>query len=216
MNNIFLLNDSITNGFSTGYLDLLYITAIILAVKTIMSVNPIVSILFLIALFVNMASLLIFVGYNFIGLSYLLVYVGAIAILFLFIIMLINIRISEITHNTWKDLPLAAIVGGIFVTTIGNAVPVGIAEHTIFTDIVRTFRNKTINLENGSLDIMDLKHQIGFASSNGWDNSLVEATHIAAIGNVMYTQYAMWVIVSSMIILTGMVGAIVITVKPKQ
>jgi NADH-ubiquinone oxidoreductase chain 6 len=100
MNNIFLLNDSITNGFSTGYLDLLYITAIVLAVKTIMSVNPIVSILFLIALFVNIASLLIFVGYNFIGLSYLLVYVGAIAILFLFIIMLINIRISEISHNT--------------------------------------------------------------------------------------------------------------------
>jgi NADH:ubiquinone oxidoreductase subunit 6 (subunit J) len=63
---------------------------------------------------------------------------------------------------------------------------------------------------------MDLKQHMGFASSKGWDNSLVEATHIAGIGNIMYTNYAIWLIVSSMILLTGMVGAIVITIKQKQ
>jgi NADH:ubiquinone oxidoreductase subunit 6 (subunit J) len=54
---------------------------------------------------------------------------------------------------------------------------------------------------------------MGFASSKGWDSSLVEATHITGIGNIMYTNYAIWLIVSSMILLTGMVGAIVITIK---
>jgi len=51
---------------------------------------------------------------NFIGLSYLLVYIGAVSILFLFILMLINVRVSELQAETSNSLPLAIIIGICF------------------------------------------------------------------------------------------------------
>jgi NADH-ubiquinone oxidoreductase chain 6 len=61
-------------------------------------------------LFSCISGYLIFLGINFIGLSYLLVYVGAVSILFLFILMLINIRVSELISDTKNNIPLAIIV----------------------------------------------------------------------------------------------------------
>jgi NADH-ubiquinone oxidoreductase chain 6 len=80
----------------------------------IISKNPIVSVLFLIGLFLGLSCYLIMLGLNFIGLSYLLVYVGAVSILFLFILMLINVRVSELLSYTSNSIPLAIIIGIIF------------------------------------------------------------------------------------------------------
>merc|ERR1711862_700783 len=71
-------------------------TSILCGIFVITSKNPIVSVLFLIGLFLNIAGYLMMLGMNFIGLSYLLVYVGAVSILFLFILMLINVRIYKL------------------------------------------------------------------------------------------------------------------------
>jgi NADH-ubiquinone oxidoreductase chain 6 len=65
-----------------------------------------------------MASYLMMLGMNFIGLSYILVYVGAVSILFLFILMLINIRISELSSNTSNSIILGLLVIYIFFTDI--------------------------------------------------------------------------------------------------
>jgi NADH-ubiquinone oxidoreductase chain 6 len=67
-------------------------------------------VLFLIGLFSGVSSYLILLGINFIGLSYLIVYIGAVSILFLFILMLINIRISELQSNTGNSIPLAVVI----------------------------------------------------------------------------------------------------------
>ena len=64
MSNIFLLNDNITNGFSTGMPDIIYALALFFALCTIYSTNPIVAVLFLIGLFISIASLLILIGYK--------------------------------------------------------------------------------------------------------------------------------------------------------
>lgn len=66
------------NGYNVFNLDLLYIIAILLGILVIISKNPIVSVLFLIGLFLCISAYLILIGLNFIGLSYLLVYVGAV------------------------------------------------------------------------------------------------------------------------------------------
>lgn len=124
MLNLFLLFDSITNGFSLQYLHIFYILAIILGVLTIVNRNPVVSVLFLIGLFVNVAGILIFIGYHFLGLAYILVYVGAVSILFLFILMLINIRVSELFTDTDNDLPLAISTIIFFYFIIGQVLPV--------------------------------------------------------------------------------------------
>ena len=90
-------------------LDLLSLGAILSSVLVITSKNPVVAVIFLISLFINTAGYLILLGIGFVGISYIIIYVGAIAILFLFIIMMINVRINEIIETKSqfkKNLPL--------------------------------------------------------------------------------------------------------------
>lgn len=215
MNNIFLLNDYITNGFRIEFVDIIYLISIVLGILTIVSRNPIVSVLFLIGLFVNVAGLLILVGYDFIGLSYILVYVGAVSILFLFILMLINIRISELLNETNNDIPLAILTVLLFYYIIGQVLPCNLTDKTIISSLSNRLTGLyNIEISNES-NIVSLNQEIGYVSSKGWDNSLIEFTQITGIGNLMYTNYSIWLIISSVILLLGMVGAIIITIKQK-
>ena len=123
MINIFILNETFTNGFSYHILYIISMLSILSAILVIISKNPIVSVLFLIGLFLNIAGYLMVLGINFIGLSYLLVYVGAVSILFLFILMLINVRISELLTDNNNSVPLAIIIGIIFNLTLFKLLP---------------------------------------------------------------------------------------------
>jgi NADH-ubiquinone oxidoreductase chain 6 len=75
---LYLVNEITFSGYTVYNLDLLYIIAILLGAWVIISKNPIVSVLFLIGLFLCISVYLILTGLNFIGLSYLLVYIGAV------------------------------------------------------------------------------------------------------------------------------------------
>src|ERR1700709_1292881 len=110
MNTLYILNEYITNGFRTELLDIIATLAVLSGILVIVCKNPILSVLFLIGLFLSIAGYLIVIGLNFIGLSYLLVYVGAVSILFIFILMLLNVRISELLGNTRNSLPLAVFI----------------------------------------------------------------------------------------------------------
>ena len=120
MTNLFILNETFTNGLSYSVVDLITLASIFCGIFVIISKNPIVSVLFLIGLFLNIAGYLMMLGMNFIGLSYLLVYVGAVTILFLFILMLINVRISELTSDSSNSIPLAIFIGIFFNMTLYN------------------------------------------------------------------------------------------------
>jgi NADH-ubiquinone oxidoreductase chain 6 len=123
MTNLFILIETYTNGFKSELLDYISFVAILCGVFVIISKNPIVSVLFLIGLFLSISSYLIMLGINFIGLSYLLVYVGAVSILFLFILMLINVRISELLSDSSNSIPLAILVSFIFYSIIYEILP---------------------------------------------------------------------------------------------
>jgi NADH-ubiquinone oxidoreductase chain 6 len=168
MNNIFLLNDSITNGFSIEFVDVIYLISILFGVLTIVSRNPIVSVLFLIGLFVNIAGLLILVGLNYLGLSYILVYVGAVSILFLFILMLINIRISELLSETNNDIPLAVLTVLLFYYIVGQVLPANLTDNTIVSSLSNSFSEVyNVQLDNELFNIVNLKQEIAYASSKG-------------------------------------------------
>lgn len=212
---ILLINDYITNGFKVEFLDILYIISILFGVFTIISRNPVVSVLFLIGLFVNVAGILILSGINYLGLSYILVYVGAISILFLFILMLINIRISELLSETNNDIPLAILTVLLFYYIIGQVLPCNLTDKTIISSLSNRLTGLyNVEISNES-SVASLNQEIGYVSSKGWDNSLIEFTQITGIGNLMYTNYSIWLIISSVILLLGMVGAIIITIKQK-
>jgi NADH-ubiquinone oxidoreductase chain 6 len=115
MLNLFFL-PSVFNGFSPEFLNILIVISLLSGVFIIISKNPIVSVLHLIVLFSSISCYLIFLWAKFIGLSYLLVYVGAVSILFLFILMLINIRVSELISDTNNNIPLAILtILGFFI-----------------------------------------------------------------------------------------------------
>jgi NADH-ubiquinone oxidoreductase chain 6 len=152
MNTLFILNESFTNGYRVGILDLISIVSIISGIFVIISKNPIVSVLFLIGLFLSISSYLIILGINFIGLSYLLVYVGAVSILFLFILMLINVRISELLSNTSNSIPLAIIITIAFNYPVYQLLPYSMVA---INDIFVHLNNKlSDNLYNSYGDII--------------------------------------------------------------
>lgn len=110
----------------TLLIDILSFGAIISSILVITSKNPVVAVIFLISLFINTAGFLILKGIGFIGLSYIIIYIGAITVLFLFIIMMINIRLLdllELGNEYTKNLPLAILIGVLFIYEIFFVLP---------------------------------------------------------------------------------------------
>ena len=123
MNNLYVILVTHLQEYNINFLSLFSILSIFCAILVIINKNPIVSVLFLICLFVLISGYLIMLGMNFIGISYLLVYIGAVSILFLFILMLINIRISEIQTETNNSLPLAIVISISFYIALYEIIP---------------------------------------------------------------------------------------------
>ena len=217
---LFLLNEIYTNGYTDHILDIISVLAVISGICVIISKNPIVSVLHLIALFAYVSFYLIIIGLNFIGLSYLIVYIGAVSILFLFILMLINIRTSELQSNTSNSIPLTIIIGVIISYFLFQMLPYDILISSHLNDSNLNENIYTIQAVSGQdNNINDLntgKNDLFFITSKIWDGNLAESNHITAIGNIMYTNYSLWLIIASFILLLAMVGAIVITIKPRK
>ena len=206
----YLLNEIITNNFNYNVLNIISVLSISFGIFIIITNNPIISVLFLIGLFITVASYLMVLGINFIGLSYLLVYVGAVSILFLFILMLINIRISELVINNTNSIPLAVMVGIFFNINMSKLFnyKYNIENSIYFNDeIYSTYYE--INSTVSNL----YKNNIFFVTSQIWDGKLAETFHITSIGNIIYTNLPMLLILTSLILLLAMIGSILITIK---
>lgn len=222
MNNIYFLSETFTSGYKVEVLDFISVVAVLCGILVIIIKNPVLSVLFLIGLFLSIASYLMILGLNFIGLSYLLVYVGAVSILFLFILMLINVRVSELVSNTRNSIVLAIFISISFNFPIYEILPYSIAEVKSYnlsmtTTLDQIWQNysdflfKILKLNSGEAS----NDKIYYVTSKLWDGNLSETSHITSIGNIMYTSYSIWLILTSIILLLAMVGAIVITIKQK-
>ena len=219
---LLVLLEVYTNGYIIDSLDIIGLFAVISGTLIIISKNPIISVIFLIGLFASIAVYLILLGLTFIGLSYLIVYIGAVSILFLFILMLINIRTSELQSNNWNSVSL-----GLFITILSNFTVFQILPY--YMAILNNYSSKLntilyylpwnkfseiINYINKNINIQNVK--IMFVSSGNWDSNMAETGHISAIGNILYTSHNMWIFMASFILLLAMVGAIIITIKTRE
>lgn len=203
MINLYSINNEL-NGFYDIFLTIISLIAISAGIFIIITKNPIVSVLHLILLFASIACYLIFVGIKFIGLSYLLVYVGAVSILFLFILMLINIRVSELISDTNNNIPLAILAILAFFIPFSNVLP--------YKESINS-RSADYNMYN--YFNFEQEKSVSYVSSYSWDGSMVDISDIISIGNIMYTSHSIWLIITSIILLLAMVGSIVITIKQK-
>lgn len=222
MNQLFAIQDILTNGYTVEFLDVLSVIAVFFGITVIINKNPIASLLCLIGLFASISVYLILSGLTFIGFSYLIVYIGAVSILFLFILMLINIRTSELQSNNSNSIPLALFITILLNYSLFQLLPYSSA-------IINSYNNKLSNIIynlptskysdiigniNKQTDIST--NNVMFVTSNNWDGTITETSHISTIGNIMYTSYNMWLFITSIILLLAMVGAIVITIKQEK
>lgn len=212
--------DFLSNGYKSESLDLFSIIALLFGTVVIVIKNPIGSLMCLIGLFGAISVYLIIIGLNFIGFSYLIVYIGAVSILFLFILMLINIRNSELVSNNGNSIPLALLIiillnytwfqlSPQYMTYFDNSD--NIITNSVYTSILSEFINSWSSIFNTlNKDVTNIM----FVTSNNWDGFMAETSHIAAIGMILYTVFNMWLLLASIILLLAMVGAIIITLKP--
>lgn len=210
-NNLYILVVTHLQEYTFDFLSLFSVLAVFFSILVIINKNPIVSVLFLICLFVLISGYLILLGMNFIGLSYLLVYIGAVSILFLFILMLINIRISEIHTESNNSLPLAIVISISFYISLYEIIPFNTTERDSLNS---NYDSSLIEvIKSMSSFYTEQWQDINYFISNQWDSNLIEVIHITGIGNVLYTNYFLWLILASIILLLAMVGTIIITIK---
>ena len=193
------------------FIDLLAFGALFSSVLVITSKNPVIAVIFLISVFVNAAGYLILLGIGFIGISYIIVYVGAIAVLFLFVIMLLNIRLTDIletSHQYTKNLPLAFSIGILFIYEIYTIIPFPFDNVSFISYLLNliNFFNGLLLKYNFNLDnIIHIANNPSIA-----DTTVSSFTQIEAIGQGLYTYGASWLIITSVILLLAMIAPIFI------
>jgi NADH-ubiquinone oxidoreductase chain 6 len=219
-------------------LDLLAFSAVFSSILVITSKNPVVAVIYLISVFINAAGYLLILGVGFVGISYIILYVGAITVLFLFVLMSINIKLSDIleagTHYT-KNIPLAFSIGILFSYELISHFPrsivslqggthiswsaafgVGNLEEGYFTFL--TYPIELFKIVNQCLlgglnqsDITKLSPVYSSLNPSSMDTQISYFLQIESLGQELYTHGASWLIICSLILLLSLVCPIFIS-----
>ena len=150
------------------------------SILVIFSNNAVHSVLFLIFTFFNSAILFLLMNAEFLAMTIVIVYVGAIAVLFLFVVMMLNISESEIKEGFLKYFPFGLILIAIFITELF---------------LIFNFDKFPVS-ENVKIDINEI--------------DLIEASNTKLLGLFLYTDYFIIFQISGFILLLAMIGAIVL------
>jgi NADH-quinone oxidoreductase subunit J len=159
--------------------------AIASAFMVIGSRNPVHSVLFLILTFVNAAGLFLLMGAEFLAMILVVVYVGAVAVLFLFVVMMLDVDFAELRQGFLQYLPVGALIGVIFLVELVLVV----SNWVVSPDALRVA-----------------------VATNPTAEAI---TNTEAIGRVLYTQYSYFFQASGLILLVAMLGAIVLTLRDR-
>src|ERR1700730_15535978 len=195
-------------------IDILSFTTLLSGVLVITSKNPVIAVIFLISVFVNAAGYLILLGIGFIGISYIIVYVGAITVLFLFVIMMINIKLTDILETGsqyTKNLPLALSIGALFIYELYNILPFtfnNVSALSSLLDILTNLNSFLLNSNSYSTGI-----DLVFNTFNpiNVDHTITNFLQVESIGQALYTYEAVLLIISSVILLLAMIAPIFIS-----
>ena len=168
---------------------LFFIVSILIITSSLLvitSKNPIHSVLFLILVFFNTSILFLFSNAEFLAMVVLIVYIGAVAVLFLFVIMMLDINISKLRQTFLNYLPIGLLVGFIILLELIYVVS---QSKLNFTETISTNNN---NISNQMLD------------------------NTKTIGNILYTDYFLLFQISGIILLVAMIGAIFLTIRKRE
>jgi NADH-quinone oxidoreductase subunit J len=155
------------------------------ALMVIAARNPVHSVLFLILAFVNAAGLFMLMGAEFLAMILVVVYVGAVAVLFLFVVMMLDVDFAELRQGFLQYLPIGALVGVIFLAELMLVVGAWSVAPRVADAIASPIP------------------------------PFYSTTNTEALGLVLYTRYIYFFQAAGVILLVAMIGAIVLTLRHK-
>jgi len=155
------------------------------SLMVISSKNPVHSVLFLILTFFNAAGLFVILHAEFLAMILIIVYVGAVAVLFLFVVMMLDVNFTKSKENVLHYMPFGLFIGAVFVCEL------------------------IIVLINSKLDLANIK-----ILSNPFAK-FSNMTNTQALGSVLYTDYILYFQLSGVILLVAMIGSIVLTLRDR-
>jgi NADH-quinone oxidoreductase subunit J len=145
--------------------------------------NPVHSVLFLVLAFIASAGLFVLAGAEFLAWILVIVYVGAVAVLFLFVVMMLDVDFAALKQNLLQYLPIGALIGIVVLVELIMVV--------------------------GGWSISPVAH----AHHASPAPALTAASNTAALGSIIYTDYLFWFQLAGLILLVSMIGAIVLTLR---
>jgi NADH-quinone oxidoreductase subunit J len=155
------------------------------AVMVIAARNPVHSVLFLILAFLNAAGLFLMLGAEFLAMLLIIVYVGAVAVLFLFVVMMLDVDFAELRQGVLQNLPIGIVVGLVFLIEL-------ILVMTTWSMVPQALKGISKTIPNPD-----------------------QISNTQALGRVLYTDYIFFFQTAGFILLVAMIGAIVLTLRDR-
>ncbi len=162
------------------------ISAVVGGVLTVVSRNPVHSVLWLILAFISSAGLFVLLGAEFVAMLLVIVYVGAVAVLFLFVVMMLDVDFAELRGELSRYTPIGLLIGLVILMQLGFAF--------------------------GAWDMGELaqSQRDAVAPAPG------DAQNTVALGQLIYTKYILLFQLAGLILFVAMIGAIVLTLRHRQ
>jgi NADH-quinone oxidoreductase subunit J len=160
---------------------------ILSALAVVSSKSPVQSVLFLILAFFNVAGLFLLLGAEFVAMLLVIVYVGAVAVLFLFVVMMLNVSAEHLRQNFVKNLPIGIVIALV-----------------LFAEIFMMFTQSVGEIIPAEVQDQGYYYKVS-------DETLKGLTNTQKIGLELYTDYAFLFQLAGLILLVAMIGAIVLT-----
>ena len=153
--------------------------------------NSVYSALFLILCFIMSSGLLFLIESEFLGLIFLIIYVGAIAVLFLFVVMMLNIKVTNSVKNILKYFPLSNFIIFVFLIEI----------------LLIIFDSYKINpYKNSFLINLNIN----------WYDKIDSISDIEALGQIIYTNYVIQFLIAGIILLIAVIGSVILTLNKRN
>ncbi|QJY32545.1 NADH-quinone oxidoreductase subunit J [Diaphorobacter sp. JS3050] len=174
----------------TGFFYLFAVVLLYAAFRVITARNPVHAVLHLILAFSQAAGIWLLLKAEFLAITLILVYLGAVMVLFLFVVMMLDIRIDAVRRGFWKHFPVAALIGAIVTFEMAAVLMTGfrgMEEPKAIADVMVNAAGQTVPYSNTK-----------------------------ALGKLLYSEYLYPVEVAAVILLVAMIAAIALTLRQRK
>jgi NADH-quinone oxidoreductase subunit J len=172
--------------FQTGFFYFFSAVLLFAAFRTITARSPVHAVLYLMLAFSQAAALWLLLKAEFLGITLVLVYLGAVMVLFLFVVMMLDINVEAMRQGFWKHFPLAAVLGVLIAAELIAVVWVGFPNMVLAPEVAQTAMHAP------------------------------DHNNTRELGKLMYTQYLGAVEIAAVILLVAMFAAIALTLRSRK